>query len=177
MKIYIYIGLSKLCCTSCDVAINNSNLEFKIKGSDGKEHSVNIDPTRGGHGEGFEWSIVNTIKDDDVKLKAFLGDKAYDIYKKLTLEEANITLYGIVRHIAENKLKVKGQKIELIQKEDPAAPFHEKPKFAMQYAYNSASEPEDNPKRNNLTKKIKILLPRLLLKHQLQQRMKNSRKN
>lgn len=25
----------------------------------------------------------------------------------------------------------------------------------MQYAYNSASEPEDNPKRNNLTKKAK----------------------
>ncbi|WP_341791154.1 hypothetical protein [Rickettsia endosymbiont of Gonocerus acuteangulatus] len=35
------IGLSKLCCISCDVEINNSNLEFKIKGSDGKEHSVN----------------------------------------------------------------------------------------------------------------------------------------
>ncbi|MCC8370806.1 MAG: hypothetical protein LN566_05650 [Rickettsia endosymbiont of Stiretrus anchorago] len=151
----IYIGLSKLCCTSCDVAINKSNLEFKIKGSDGKEHSVNIDPTRGGHGEGFEWSIVNTIKDDEVKLEAFLGKDAYEIYKSLKPEEANIALYGIVRHIAENKLKVNGAKVELIQKEDPTAPFHEKPKFAMQYAYNSASEPEDNLKRNNLTKKAK----------------------
>ncbi|ABV79195.1 hypothetical protein A1I_04250 [Rickettsia bellii OSU 85-389] len=151
----IYIGLSKLCCTSCDVAINKSNLEFRIKGSDGKEHKVNIDPTRGGHGEGFEWSIVNTIKDDEVKLEAFLGKDAYEIYKSLKPEEANTALYSIVRHIAENKLKVNGAKVELIQKEDPTAPFHEKPKFAMQYAYNSASKPEDNLKRNNLTKKAK----------------------
>lgn len=165
----IYIGLSKLSCVSCNVAINNkiydetnkkidiNNLEFTFAGSDGKQHKVEIN-TRGGHGKGFEWDLVNSIGKDDEKLSAFLGEDAHKEYKELLEKDkkngkelANTALYGVVRHIASGELKIKGKKVEILPKVMKEINKPEKPSFRSQQPDYSDSESEDtNEARNAL---------------------------
>lgn len=59
-----YIGISKLCCAHCGLAV--------------KIMDVN---TRGKHGQVFKWDVPDFIKTPD-NLKQFIGDDAYEIYEK-----------------------------------------------------------------------------------------------
>ncbi|MGC0372430.1 MAG: hypothetical protein DGJ47_001143 [Rickettsiaceae bacterium] len=88
-----YIGLSKLCCGHCSLALNKDGqgldvLTLKVAvGVD--ETQIDIGTIGGSHGLSFEWYIVEAIKNNENMLKNFLGTDAYNIYQENELNLPN----------------------------------------------------------------------------------------
>lgn len=63
-----YVGVSKLCCAHCGLAVKVSDTQV-----------------RGQHGRGFNtWVIPEPILNNPEQLKSFFGDKAYQQYQNFT---------------------------------------------------------------------------------------------
>ena len=145
----IYVGLSKLCCIDCNLSINkDKKLEFVLHPNNGAILTVNS--TRGSHGEGFEWVLVEAITNNSKFLEDFLGTKAHGHYKKLNAKQADIALLGVVRYIAQGKLKVDKKEIK-IEPQKTTNSTKIKKHFAKHYPYNSDTEAEEkNEPRNKI---------------------------
>ena len=69
-----YIGISKPCCLGCAAVLviaNHENPLIGFKGTHGKTY-------------GTGWALPNYIASDETRLKAFLGETAWDLYTKLS---------------------------------------------------------------------------------------------
>lgn len=73
-----YIGISKLCCDKCGLAVDVMQVE-----------------TRGKHGQGYGWPLPKFIKDDMTIFKKYVGDLAYGLYEKLAPQEKQAFLEHI----------------------------------------------------------------------------------
>lgn len=135
----LYIGLSKLCCISCDLVINHDNKLAFIYG----DRQIVIEPTRGGHGYGYEWKVINAIKNRPELLMNFLGKNAYDAYISFSRKEKETNLKEA---FGENRFK----KVKPQNKEDRKG-------FKKLYPDDSESEPDldtKNQDNSNSPKKI-----------------------
>lgn len=65
-----YIGLSKLCCDHCHLAIQTFGLR-----------------TRGVHGQSFDWPIPSFIKNKSENFRKYVGKEAFDAYCELSDSE------------------------------------------------------------------------------------------
>ena len=61
-----YIGLSKLCCAHCGLAMSS----FEIK-------------NRGIHGQAYDWPLPDFLGESKAHLKVYLGEENFKIYEKL----------------------------------------------------------------------------------------------
>jgi len=64
-----YVGISKLCCAHCGLAVNVARVQV-----------------RGQHGRGFNWIIPRSFFSDDNLLQAFMGQEAYAAYQEIPLQ-------------------------------------------------------------------------------------------
>ncbi|QQV75303.1 hypothetical protein H6P87_00856 [Rickettsia tillamookensis] len=117
----IYIGLSKLCCISCDLVINKEtkNVNFHFTDKNKQKHLIPLNiTTRGGNGVGYEWALIDAIRKNPKWLEDFLGKTAYEKYNTLSEQEKKIAINGIVRYIGKGELKIKDTPLKINPKKE-----------------------------------------------------------
>jgi hypothetical protein len=101
-----YIGISKLCCAHCNLAIRTSNFLPLFAKNESQECSV----TRGFHGNGYAWPMGDLLDDDESDfMESFLGPQLWSQYQQLLpsnnvslKQKAGVILVGSERALAHD---------------------------------------------------------------------------
>lgn len=106
-----YIGISKLCCAHCCLAVKTFNLlqtydEESKSEYDEESKSECLTLTRGFHGNLYYWPLSKKLSKDESFLRKLFGKKLYSLYKSFKTNNNQIKLGNQIRSKAEVALLI-----------------------------------------------------------------------